>query len=65
MKAMIIVLSGPFMLMFVMAAAQTIEYHWENGLTIPWQAYGLLVLAGIWIILASRVKKKDWKSFKM
>ncbi len=59
MKALVIILTGPFMLMFAIAALQTIEWNVENNQPVPVLAYILLLVAAIWGVCAAKLKKSD------
>ncbi|MFV0584991.1 MAG: hypothetical protein ACK5N4_23495 [Parabacteroides gordonii] len=60
MKALIILLIAPVMMMFTLGGIQTIEWCLENGIEIPWQVYALLVCVAIWCVAAIGVTKEDW-----
>lgn len=62
MKALIILLSGPFMLFFLLFAVQTVEYCMEFNETIPWQIYGLFGCVAVWCVAACKCNKQEINS---
>lgn len=63
MKVLILILTAPFMMMFLLAGIQTIEWCLDKATPVPWQAYALLVVVAIWCILAINVPKGDWEKW--
>ena len=61
MKVLMLTLTAPFMMMFLLAGIQTIEWCLDRGTPVPWQAYGILVVVAIWCILAANVQRGDWE----
>lgn len=61
MKALIIILISPFMAVFALAGLQTIEWCQDKGVPIPWQAWALLVVVSIYIIICARMPQKDYE----
>ncbi|MDD4406175.1 MAG: hypothetical protein PHO36_15610 [Parabacteroides sp.] len=59
MKALVILLTGPFMLMFAVSALQTIEWNIENDTPVPFLAYVLLVAVAVWCVCAAKLRKSD------
>lgn len=57
MKALITLLTGPLMLMFLLGALQTIEYNWENNIPIPWQVYALIACVLFWCVAVYKCKR--------
>lgn len=51
------------MLMFAIAALQTIEWNIENNLPVPYMAYILLLAVAIWCVCAAKLKKSDIDQF--
>lgn len=47
MKAFIIILMAPVMVIFTLGGIQTVELCLDSGTKIPWQVYGLLVCVAI------------------
>lgn len=60
MKALMIALMAPVMMIFVLAGIQTIEWCLDSGTKVPWQAYALLACVVVWCVAAIRVTKEDW-----
>lgn len=60
MKAVIITLLGAIMMVFALAAIQTIEWCTDRNIPIPWQAYALLVVVAVWCVMAATLSAKDW-----
>lgn len=63
MKVLILILTAPFMMVFLLAGVQTIQWCVDRGMQVPWQAYGILVIVAIWCIQAIKVQKGDWKKW--
>lgn len=63
MKVLMLILTAPFMMIFLLAGIQTIEWCLDRGVQVPWQAYGILVVVGIWCILAINVQRGDWEKW--
>lgn len=63
MKTLIITLTGPIVLMFAIAAFQTIEWNIENNEPVPFLAYILLIVAAIWGVCTAKLKKSDIDQF--
>lgn len=63
MKALIIIIAGPIVLMFTIAAFQTIEWNIENDMPVPFLTYIPLIIAAIWCICAAKLKKSDIDEF--
>ena len=59
MKALIVILMSPLMLVFLLSALQTIEYCSTNHLQIPTAAYILLLVVAIWIYVSVKVSSED------
>lgn len=60
MKAVIITFLGGIMMVFTLAAIQTIEWCTDRNIPVPWQAYALLIIVAVWCVLASTLTAKDW-----
>lgn len=63
MKTLVILFTGPLMLMLAVSALQTIEWNIENNEPVPVLAYLLLVAAAIWCVCAAKLKKSDIDEF--
>lgn len=63
MKVLLLLLTSPFMMMFLLAGIQTIEWCLEKATPVPWQAYALLAVVAIWCILAINVPKGEWEKW--
>jgi hypothetical protein len=61
MKALIILLTGPLMVFFVLAVCQTIEWCTDNGVRVPPLAWVLLTFVAIWGISAYRCGAESLK----
>lgn len=59
MKALIVILMSPLMLMFLLSALQTIEYCSTNHLQVPNAAYILLLVVAIWVYTSVKVSSED------
>lgn len=60
MKAVIITFLGGIMMVFALAAIQTIEWCTDKNIPVPWQAYALLVVVAVWCVMAATLSAKDW-----
>ena len=61
MKALVIILISPFMAVFALAGLQTIEWCQDKGIPVPWQAWALLVVVSIYIIICAKMPQKDYE----
>ncbi|MDR1646034.1 MAG: LysE family translocator [Tannerellaceae bacterium] len=60
MKALIIILTAPFMLFFTLSVASTAEWCIEQGTTPPWgYLAGIVAMDIIWCICASRCSRES------
>ena len=60
MKAMIILLTGPMMLFFTLAAASTAEWHAEQGYPLPWAwLAGIVAMDILWCVSAGRCRRES------
>jgi len=59
MKALIIILMSPLMLMFLLSTLQTIEYCNTNHLQVPCAAYILLIVVAIWIYISFKISNEE------
>lgn len=63
MTVLILLITGPFMAIFFLAAIQTIEWNLDHGTAVPWLAYLLLVVVVIWGICVAKVRQSDIDEF--
>lgn len=63
MKVLILLITGPFMAIFLLGAIQTIEWNLDNGTPVPFLAYALLIVVVVWGVLAATVKKSELEKF--
>lgn len=60
MKALIIILLSPFMAVFALAGCQTIEWCQDKGIPVPWQAWALLAVVSIYIVICAFMPQKEY-----
>lgn len=63
MKGLILLITGPFAMMFAIASFQTIEWNIDNNEPVPTLAYILLVIVAIWCVFAATINEKEIKEF--
>lgn len=62
MKALIVILSAPIVMVLLLGTLQTIEWFQDAGFPIPWQVYALLAVSFVWLLAAIKVSQaEDWK----
>ena len=60
MKALIILLTGPAMLFFTLAAASTAEWCAEQGYPVPWaQLAGIVAMDIAWCVTAGKCRRES------
>jgi threonine/homoserine/homoserine lactone efflux protein len=60
MKAMLIVITGPAMLFFTIAAISTVEFHAEYGGVYPWAwIIGIGLMDIVWCVGAQRCSREE------
>ena len=60
MKGIILTLLSPFMAVFALAGCQTIEWCTNKNIPVPWQAWALLAVVTIYIILCALMPQKEY-----
>lgn len=60
MKALILLLLAPVMMIFSLAGLQTIEWWMETDETFPYSSLILLLIVTIWCVFASRISETDF-----
>ncbi|MDD4516857.1 hypothetical protein [Massilibacteroides sp.] len=63
MKVLILLVTGPFMAIFLLAGIQTIEWNLDNGTPVPFLAYALLIVVMVWGVFAATAKKSELEKF--
>ncbi len=59
MKSIIILLTGPLMLILALAALQTIEWNWNEGNSTPFFTYIILLVVAAWCVMAATTSRRE------
>ncbi len=59
MRALIVILMSPLVLVFLLSAIQTIEYNIDHSIRVPLLAYALIFVVAVWCVIAVKVSRND------